>query len=132
MLTQILSEPAFNVLRTQEQLGYIVACSQWVLSGDVHFGIRIVVQSERHPTYIEERVEAFLELMKSKLETMPESEFLEQKIGLERKWREGAKNLGEEANRYWAHVESGTLDFHRRAYLDLIALKLFANTHPFR
>ncbi|KAF9652907.1 hypothetical protein BDM02DRAFT_3183249 [Thelephora ganbajun] len=114
LLAQILSEPAFNVLRTQEQLGYIVACSQWALPGDVYFGIRILVQSERHPTYLEERVEAFLDFIKSKLETMPESEFLEQKTGLERKWREGAKNLVEETNKYWIHIESGIFDFHRR------------------
>jgi len=117
------------VLRTQEQLGYIVACSQWTLPGDVHFGIRILVQSERHPTYLEERVEAFLGFMKSKLETMPEGEFLEQKTGLERKWREGAKNLIEETNRYWAHIEPGVLDFHRRVYFDLITLGSFTNTY---
>jgi secreted Zn-dependent insulinase-like peptidase len=127
LLVQILTEPAFNVLRTQEQLGYIVVCSQWVLPGDVYFGIRIVVQSERHPTYLEERVEAFLDFIKSKLETMPESEFLEQKIGLERKWREGAKNLVEEANRYWAHIDSGVLDFHRRVYFNLFTTETLAN-----
>ena len=121
LLVQILSEPAFNVLRTQEQLGYIVSCSQWTLPGDVHFGIRFLVQSERHPTYLEERVEAFLEFIKSKLETMPESEFMEQKTGLERRWREGAKNLAEETNRYWAHIDSGALDFYRRVYSDLPA-----------
>jgi len=55
-----------------------------------------------------------LEFIKNKLETMPENEFLEQKTGLERKWREGAKNLVEETNRYWAHIESGVLDFYRR------------------
>jgi len=114
LLVQILSEPAFNVLRTQEQLGYIVSCSQWGLPGDVYFGIRILVQSERHPTYLEERVEAFLDFIKIKLETMPESEFSEQKTGLERKWREGAKNIVEEANRYWSQIEPGTLDFHRK------------------
>jgi len=114
LLVQILTEPAFNVLRTQEQLGYIVTCSQWVLPGDVYFGIRILVQSERHPTYLEERVEAFLDFIKTKLETMPESEFSEQKTGLERKWREGTKNLVEETNKYWSQIDSGILDFHRR------------------
>jgi len=128
LLVQILSEPAFNVLRTQEQLGYIVSCSQWALPGDVHFGIRILVQSERHPTYLEERVEAFLDFVKSKLETIPEKEFSEQKTGLERKWREAAKNLVEETNRYWGHIESGTLDFHRRGYFDLITPGSHANS----
>jgi len=127
LLVQMLSEPAFNVLRTQEQLGYIVDCSQWPLPGDVHFGIRILVQSERHPTYLEERVEAFLDTIKSKLETMSESEFLEQKTGLERKWREDAKNLVEETNIYWTHIESGIFDFYRREYFDQTAPESYAN-----
>ena len=131
LLVQILSEPAFNVLRTQEQLGYIVSCSQWGLPGDVYFGIRILVQSERHPTYLEERVEAFLDFIKIKLETMPESEFSEQKTGLERKWREGAKNIVEEANRYWSHIESGVLDFHRSVYFDIAISTSRAHFWPF-
>lgn len=84
----------------------------------MHFGLRILVQSERHPTYLEERVEAFLDFIKVKLEIMPEDEFLEQKTGLGRKLGEGAKNLVEETNRYWADIESGVLDFYRRVYFD--------------
>jgi len=72
------------------------------------------VQSERHPMYLEERVEAFLCDMKAKLEGMEDAEFAEQKKGLEKKWREGLKNLMEETNRYWTHIESGLLDFYRR------------------
>lgn len=131
LLAQILSEPAFNVLRTQEQLGYVVTCSQWSLPGDVYFGARILVQSERHPTYLEERVEAFLDSMKTKLETMTESEFLEQKTGLEGIWRDGAKNLVEETDRYWAHIDSRTLDFYRRIYFNPITPGLLAHARPF-
>ena len=58
LLTQILSEPAFNVLRTKEQLGYIVLCSTWVLAGSGCAGIRIVIQSEKGPAYLEARVDA--------------------------------------------------------------------------
>lgn len=72
------------------------------------------MQSERHPVYLEERVESFLESMKAKLEEMEDAEFAEQKNGLEKKWREGLKNLGEETNRYWSHVENGFVDFYRR------------------
>lgn len=131
LLVQILSEPAFNVLRTQEQLGYIVNCSQWGLPGEVYFGLRILVQSERHPTYLEERVEAFLDSMKIRLETMSDGEFSEQKVGLARKLREGAKNLAEETNRYWAHIETGVLDFLRRVYFNLMASASLTHIRPF-
>lgn len=114
LLTQILSEPAFNILRTKEQLGYIVGASLWSAPGDNDAGLRIVVQSERDPVYLEERVEAFLDHMKGIIELMTDEEFIEQKNGLERKWREVPKNLFEEVNRFWAHVDSGYLDFLRR------------------
>ncbi|KAH9950188.1 insulin-degrading enzyme [Amylocystis lapponica] len=114
LLAQILSEPAFNVLRTREQLGYIVSCSQWASPGDSEIGLRILVQSERGPVYLEERVETFFDEMKEKLAEMDETEFEEQKAGIERRWREAVKNQAEETNRYWTHIESGYLDFLRR------------------
>lgn len=117
LMTQIMAEPAFNVLRTREQLGYIVSCSQMISVGESNLGLRIVVQSERGPMYLEERVEAFLDEMKEKLEEMADAEFKEQQTGLERRWREAAKNLGEETNRYWGHIDSGYLDFLRRKCL---------------
>jgi len=64
--------------------------------------------------YLEERVETFLYSMKEKLEGMDDTEFTEQKKGLEKKWREGLKNMMEETRKYWDYVESGLLDFYRR------------------
>jgi len=117
LLTQILSEPAFNILRTKEQLGYIVGASMWNAPGDNDVGLRIVVQSERGPVYLEERVEAFLDHMKGVIELMTDEDFIEQKNGLERKWREVVKNLSEEVGSFWAHIDSGYLDFLRRELL---------------
>ena len=113
LLTQIMSEPAFNVLRTREQLGYIVSCSSWTLPGSSEKGVRIVVQSERKPTYLEQRVEAFLDEMKIKLEGMTEEEFETHKSGLQKKWLEADKNLAEEVARFLFHVNTGHFDFLR-------------------
>ena len=114
LLTQILSEPAFNILRTKEQLGYIIWARMWSPPGDNDAGLRILVQSARSPVYLEERVGAFLDHMKGVIELMTDEEFAEQKNGLERKWREVAKNLNEEVSGFWAHIDSGYLDFLRR------------------
>ena len=113
---QILSEPAFNILRTQEQLGYIVHCSAWNLHDSGHAGIRIVIQSERGPTYLESRVEAFLETMKIHIEEMDAGTFEEQKNGLERKLTEKVKTIGEETAQFWSHIDDGYLDFMEREY----------------
>lgn len=113
LLIQIMSEPAFNALRTKEQLGYVVSCSRWNLPGDSQFGLRIVVQSERGSGYLEERVEAFLDSMDQKIREMGPGEFHDFKSGLQQRWKEPAKNLAEEESRYWSHIDSGYLDFLR-------------------
>jgi insulysin len=113
LLTQILSEPAFNVLRTREQLGYIVSCSNWTLAGLSERGLRIVIQSEKKPGYLEERVEVFLDEMKVKLEAMAEDEFALHRSGLEKKWLEADKNLPEEVAKYIVQLNSGHWDFLR-------------------
>lgn len=114
LIINIISEPAFNVLRTKEQLGYIVTCTSWTSIGDSEVGMRIVVQSERVPTYLEERVEAFLEEMKTKFEEFSDEEFAQQKSSLEKRWREAEKNMSEETNKYWPQIDNGYLDFYRR------------------
>jgi insulysin len=119
LLSHMLSEPAHNVLRTKEQLGYIVHCSQDTLSGGGHVGIRVTVQSERGPAYLEERVEKFLDTMLGVIRDMNEEVFREYKHGLEKRWREKYKNLTEEVSSFWAQVGSGYLDFYRSESLFL-------------
>lgn len=116
LLAQILREPAFDVLRTKEQLGYIVACSSYVLPGESQFGLRLLVQSERSTGYLEERVEAFLGAMDGKLQEMEMEDFNNFKLGLQQMWREPDKNLGEESMRFWKQISNGFLDFFRRRF----------------
>jgi len=118
LLTQILKEPAFNVLRTQEQLGYIVFCTGFSFPGDAQHALRVIVQSERSAAYCENRVEAFFDLMKTNIEEMTTEAFEEQKAGLEKKWREKVKNLKEETNQFFNYIASGHLDFLRGASKD--------------
>lgn len=75
--------------------------------------MRIIVQSEKMPSYLEERVEAFLDEMKGKLEGLPAEEFEEQKNSLQKKWLEADKNLNDEVSRFISHINTGHLDFLR-------------------
>ena len=113
LLTQIMTEPAFNVLRTKEQLGYIVHCSGLLLSGSTLKGLRIIVQSEKRPGYLEGRVEAFLEGIKETLGQMTDEEFGEHKEGVRKKWLEEWKNLSEESSAFYSYINSGSWDFYR-------------------
>ena len=116
-LAQYLREPAFNILRTKEQLGYVVDLSHWNAPGMSESGLRVIIQSERTPAYLEERVDAFLDEMKTTLTAMSEKEFDEHKHGLEKYWLEDPKNLKEEAGRFWLQIDTGYLDFFRRECL---------------
>ena len=91
----------------------MVGAKQWNAPGDNETGLRIAVQSERDPVYLEGRVEAFLDHMKSVIEFMADEQFAEQRHSLEKKWREVAKKLDEEVGRFWAQIYSGYLDFSR-------------------
>ncbi|KAG1754340.1 Metalloenzyme, LuxS/M16 peptidase-like protein [Suillus lakei] len=113
LLIHMMSEPAFDILRTKEQLGYIVFCSELQLSGASLLGLRLVVQSERSPAYLEQRVEAFLDTMKSKIEDMEPIDFEQFKTGLRQKWTEVIKDLKKERAKFWEHIDSGYLDFLR-------------------
>lgn len=61
LVAQLLCEPCYNTLRTKEQLGYIVFCAARKTNGAQ--GIRFIVQSVKHPIYVEERIETFLDSM---------------------------------------------------------------------
>ena len=110
LLVEIMSEPAFDALPT---IGDLVLCSRWDLPGDSHFGLRILLQSERSSAYLEGRVEAFLDSMDEKIREMRSGEFQDFKSGLQQKWKEPPEDLGEELLRYWSQIESGYLDFLR-------------------
>jgi insulysin len=61
LLAQIISEPCFNILRTKEQLGYIVFSG--IRKSNGAHGLRIIIQSDKHPQYVEKRIDAFLDSM---------------------------------------------------------------------
>lgn len=114
LLTKILSEPAFNVLRTQEQLGYIVWCSRWTLDRSGIGGIRIMVQSVKHePRYLEGRVESFLQGMGREIGEMSEDAFEKQKWGLKKGWTKEFQNLGHETGSFLSQIMKEQFDFMR-------------------
>lgn len=58
LVEQLLNEPFFNILRTKEQLGYIVYSTVCDFSGVG--GMSFVIQSDYGASYLDARIEAFL------------------------------------------------------------------------
>jgi insulysin len=112
LLARLAKAPVFDILRTKEQLGYVVFSSARTLAGSM--GFRILLQSEKPSAFLEARVEAFLQHFKAVLEEMSDADFRMTKQGLISTYAESPKNLQEESSRYWNAIEDGDYDFDRR------------------
>ena len=109
LLAQLTQEAAFDQLRSKEQLGYIV------FTGEKHtatsMGYQVLVQSERTPEYLEERINAFLSSFGISLVEMPEAEFERHKTSKINEIMEKDKNLDQETWRFWGAISSEYYDF---------------------
>lgn len=65
LFLQIISEPLFTTLRQKEKLGYLI--EKKVRIDYSVLGFTILVQSSKHPQYIEERIDHFIDTMKVNL-----------------------------------------------------------------
>ncbi|KAF9109336.1 Insulinase (Peptidase M16) [Mortierella sp. AM989] len=130
LVVQIIQEPCFNQLRTIEQLGYIVQSGVRQIGGTL--GVKILVQSERDPIHVENRIENFLRTrIANLLETMTEQAYQMQVQSLIQKKLEKHKNLKQETTQYWDQITSGYYNFDEVNQdvqeLEKIALETFRN-----
>ncbi|KAI9058078.1 LuxS/MPP-like metallohydrolase [Trametes sanguinea] len=112
LIAHIMNEPCYSILRTQEQLGYVVGSAEWSVNGTI--GLRVRIQSVRAPWFLESRVDAFLETLGDRLACLSAAEFAAHKDGLVAMKLERPKNLGEETLRFWAQIRAGRYDFLRK------------------
>ncbi|KAI0345483.1 LuxS/MPP-like metallohydrolase [Trametopsis cervina] len=113
LIAHIIKEPAFSQLRTVEQLGYVVTTPLWIQAGAI--GISFRIQSLKSPSFLEERVEAFIRTFRETLVSTTQGVFGEWKEALAVKLLEQPKNLGEETSRFWSQIQLGSHDFLRDA-----------------
>ena len=96
-----MKEPAFDYLRTKEQLGYIVMC----LSDDHRgvIGFSVLVQSDLKNTYqLQQYVDTFInKILKELIDQLNEETFAEFKAAILSTKMQKDKNLSAEANRFW-------------------------------
>jgi insulysin len=109
LLDQVVHEPAFDQLRTKEQLGYVVFSG--ARTGPTTYGFRFIIQSEKKAEYLETRIESFLTGFAETLEKMEETDFENQKRSLIVKRLEKPKYLDQETNRHWNQIHSEYYDF---------------------
>lgn len=111
LLCQLITEPCYNILRTQEQLGYLVASGPRRSNGVQ--GIRIIVQSDRPPLFLDSRIEAFLRYIENYIQEMSDTEFESNKTALAARRLEKPKKLAQLASKYWMEILSQQYNFDR-------------------
>ncbi|XP_077297862.1 insulin-degrading enzyme-like [Arctopsyche grandis] len=111
LLLQILSEPCFNILRTKEQLGYIVFRGIHRVNGVQ--GIRILVQSDKHPSYVESRIEAFLWHMDDYINKLSDQEYDSHRNSLIAQKLKRPKMMLGRSNKFWSEISSQQYHFDR-------------------
>ncbi|KAH8371843.1 hypothetical protein KR093_009062, partial [Drosophila rubida] len=111
LVSQVLSEPCYDCLRTKEQLGYIVFSGVRKVNGSN--GIRIIVQSAKHPSFVEDRIENFLETYLQIIEDMPQDEFERHKEALIVKKLEKPKNIFQQFSQFYGEIALQTYHFER-------------------
>ncbi|XP_030382565.1 insulin-degrading enzyme [Scaptodrosophila lebanonensis] len=111
LVSQVLSEPCYDCLRTKEQLGYIVFSGVRKVNGAN--GIRIIVQSTKHPSFVENRIEHFLQSYLQILEDMSLEEFQRHKESLAVKKLEKPKTLFQQFSQFYGEIAMQTYHFER-------------------
>ncbi|XP_054168721.1 insulin-degrading enzyme-like [Oppia nitens] len=111
LINQLLSEPFFNILRTQEQLGYLTYCTLRRANGVQ--GISFVIQSDCLPQYLNERIEAFIAYAENYIKDMKSEEFEAEKQSLITHKLEKPKQLLEYSKRLWNEIDSKQYNFNR-------------------
>jgi insulysin len=126
LLSQIGAEKAFDFLRTKLQLGYWISSG---LRGTVSiegflgsitwliFRYRILIQSEKPPSLLEEKIETFLDILRKSIVEMSPEEYASHISSLVLSLSEKSKSLGQEASECSGYIRNGFYDFNSRKSL---------------
>jgi secreted Zn-dependent insulinase-like peptidase len=116
MMRQLLRSEFFHQLRTEQQLGYVVAAVDRQIDRVPGFGF--LVQS---PSVTVEKlgaaIDEFLIAYEQKLASMPSDEFERHRQALLTGLKEKPKSLSEQSSRFWGSIDVRDYDFSRRKSL---------------
>ena len=115
LIEKVIEEPLFDILRTQEQLGYSVGCSHRFNHGVLGISFTVQSQEDKNPTTaVDARIEKFIhEHMLSALEKMTDDEFATVQTALIKLKNIVDVELESEVNRNWSEITSSEYIFNR-------------------
>lgn len=112
---KVIEEPMFDILRTQQQLGYMVGVSIRYNHGVSGLSFTIQSQEDKNPTtLVDERIESFIHgHMLTVFEEMTDEKFETIQTALIKLKRMVEVELESEVNRHWAEITSSEFIFNR-------------------
>jgi len=113
MLGKMLSQPAYDELRTKEQLGYVVFAVVMPHLSTLQL-VMIVQGAKKAPDDIDGRIESVLTNFAGSLKNLSAPEFQSWKASLRSTINKKDENMAQEADRFWAQISSDELCFNRR------------------
>ncbi|MEQ8859343.1 MAG: insulinase family protein [Pseudomonadales bacterium] len=113
LAVSMLSQTYFTQLRTERQLGYVVAMTNQTLrdTGSLAFIVQSPVASAAE---LERATQAFLTAQVDAVRAMPDAAFESYKLGLITRLTERDKNLAERGRRLWNDLDLGITSFDSR------------------
>ncbi len=116
LATSVLRQAYFTSLRTEQQLGYVVAVANQTIREQS--GIAFLVQSPvASPAELIQRTGAFLKGELETVRTMPEAQFESFRQGVVGRLEERDRNLASRGARLWNDLDLGITTFDSRARL---------------
>ncbi|KAK9940972.1 hypothetical protein M0R45_017604 [Rubus argutus] len=124
LLYDIVKGPLYDNLRTKEQLGYAVECGPEPSCGVL--GFRLCVQSsEYNPSYLQGRLDNFINGLEELLEGLDDDSFENYKGGLMAYLLRKDQSLAQESYRLWREslAKSYTFDYSTKAAEELTSIQ---------
>lgn len=132
ILQKIIREPLFNVLRTQEQLGYSISCSVKRDYRMLGFVITIESQEMKNPAMlVDEKIEQFLKLFIRTLHMMTDDDFDTIKNSIIALKQSTDNDLMSEVERNWKEIMRGRNKFER-SELEIRKMQLISKVDVIR
>lgn len=132
LLSQILAPFAFNYLRTERQLGYMVGSGYMPISNVP--GLAIYVQShDFESSQLTTELHDCLELFSNKIKNLPGEDFLKHKEAIIHQYKERPANLTQHCQQLWASIGNKDYNFDQKQEIirELEQLKLIDLTRWF-
>uniref|UniRef100_A0A7S3V286 Insulysin n=2 Tax=Sar TaxID=2698737 RepID=A0A7S3V286_9STRA len=116
VFSSMCHESFFNILRTNEQLGYVVSSQKGVNNGVIYQAF-IVQSNSKDPLYLDRRVESFLEEFEKVIMGLSEEDFDRGVQSYINDVLSASKNLFKEEGGWASEIQSEIYDFSSKIHL---------------